>query len=1179
MIPRRHLSLAFAACSLLIPLTGYAQSADKPLFGPYNGRFLASGLGHQAQFAEMPTDHWSISCWVQSDEPLLHTLIGGVGAPQAGSQSRYLATEDGNFALWQGSGPAITSTTPLVPGKWHFVGATGDGAMVHLYADGREIGQGSAASSDFSKQVNVGPTGLEGEFIPRTRRREPEADSSGRLFSGALPAPGFQHFSGLISGFTITARTLSGAEMAELAAHAPKSELVAFDTPSDSWPFQTREQVGYRSPQDPATLPHSLAPIAAPVAKAVLDPNVAFAPRAPNSWAILGGWQLTDEPSLSEAGVRPDGAPISEPGYSSGKWLHATVPGTVLTTYIDRGVYPDPDYGLNNLAIPEKLSRQNYWYRVEFTPPANLRHHHLTLTFKGVNYAATVWVNGSPVGKIKGAFMRGIFDVSDQLQPGKLNALAVLIEPPPHPGIPQEQSVLGGPGENGGALVLDGPTFVATEGWDWIPGIRDRNIGIWQEVTLTATEDVRIGDPQVITDLPLPDTSHADILIAAPLHNDSGDSVEGTLEASFEGVKISKKITLAPGSSLVRLTPQEFPELTLDHPRLWWPNGYGKPTLYHLNLAFRSGSHVSDTRSLRFGVREITYEVSLLDPSGHLRRVEVDPTKAAGQNVVNVLHEGMVQTSKGWVSSIARGAENSPALRALDESPIGPYLAIRVNGVRIACKGGNWGMDDSRKRVSREHLEPYFRLHRDANLNIIRNWVGQDTEETFFDLADEYGLLVWSDFWDSTQNYNAEPDDAGLFLSNARDVILRFRNHPSIAIWCGRNEGVPAPAVNRGLDELIRVLDGTRYYSPDSNSVNLQFSGPYHQFQYADYFTKFAHGFAVELGIPSFPTIDAFKAFIAPADQWPPNDVWAYHDWHFSGNGDVAPFMQMLEQQFGAGTSLEDFERKAQIMNYDGHRAIFEGFNAHLWKPNSGRLLWMTQPAWPSTMWQIFSSDYDTQASYYGVKKASEFIHVQMNLPSLTAAVVNETGKPLEDITVRARVLSKAGTVLWTKEQHLAVPASSEADAFPLEIPDTAANDIVFIKLDLLDAAGRVLSENFYTQAAKPETYRELNALPAANVAASIKRGHEASAAGMVAFSVDLTNQSSGVALMSKLTLRNQRDKSRVLPAYYSDNYISLLPGEKRTLTIEAPATSVRNALTVDVTGWNVAQSAFAVPE
>ena len=183
------------------------------------------------------------------------------------------------------------------------------------------------------------------------------------------------------------------------------------------------------------------------------------------------------------------------------------MPGTVLTTLVDRGVYPDPDYGLNNLAIPETLNKQDYWYRTEFKTPSNLGGKRLTLTFHGINYKRAVWLNGQSLGTITGAFIRGNFDVTGILKAGQTNVLAVRVSPPPHPGIPQEQSIKGGPGENGGLMCLDGPTFVATEGWDWIPAIRDRDTGIWQPVTITATNSVKIGDPQVITTLPLPDTS------------------------------------------------------------------------------------------------------------------------------------------------------------------------------------------------------------------------------------------------------------------------------------------------------------------------------------------------------------------------------------------------------------------------------------------------------------------------------------------------------------------------------------------------------------------------------------------------------------------------------------------------------------------------------------------------
>ena len=226
------------------------------------------------------------------------------------------------------------------------------------------------------------------------------------------------------------------------------------------------------------------------------------------------------------------------------------MPGTVLTTMIDRGVYPDPDYGLNNLAIPESLNKQDYWYRVEFRAPKSARGRRLTLTFEGINYEAAVWLNGQALGTIKGAFIRGRFDVTAVVKAEQSNVLAVRVSPPPHPGIPQEQSIKGGPGENGGLMCLDGPTFVATEGWDWIPAIRDRDTGIWQPVTLTSTSDVRIGDAQVVTTLPLPDTNRADVEITVPLENLSNSPVRGVLKASFGEILVRKPVSFASRQEL-----------------------------------------------------------------------------------------------------------------------------------------------------------------------------------------------------------------------------------------------------------------------------------------------------------------------------------------------------------------------------------------------------------------------------------------------------------------------------------------------------------------------------------------------------------------------------------------------------------------------------------------------------
>src|SRR5262249_26603004 len=221
-------------------------------------------------------------------------------------------------------------------------------------------------------------------------------------------------------------------------------------------------------------------------------------------------------------------------------------------------------------------------------------------------------------------------------------------------------------------------------------------------------------------------------------------------------------------------------------------------------------------------------------------------------------------------------------------------------------------------------------------------------------------------------------------------------------------------------------------------------------------------------------TLESFHAWVPKEDQWPIDDVWAYHDWHHSGNGATGSFMAEVQSEFGAPVSLEDFERKAQMLNYVNHRAIFEGMNAHLWSPNSGRLLWMTQPAWPSTMWQILSSDYDTQASFYGVMKACEPLHVQLDLASHDVQLVNTTNTALSNATITADVYALDSKLLLHHEEQKSSSPDSVANAFHLDLAPLFANGVVFVKMELKSSSGEILSRNFYWLAANSAAYRDL---------------------------------------------------------------------------------------------------------
>jgi Exo-beta-D-glucosaminidase Ig-fold domain/Glycosyl hydrolases family 2/Concanavalin A-like lectin/glucanases superfamily/Glycosyl hydrolases family 2, sugar binding domain/Glycosyl hydrolases family 2, TIM barrel domain len=1187
--PRFRHAIAIFFLPLLFPLAR-AQNLRSESYGPYNAVFLADGPGlTKSLAAPSPLDNrtaalldrlglnkepdqrdallagrapWTLVFWFRASEPLQGTvLLAGIGDPAA-EDARFVGVLDGRLALWLGRGDGsnklLAAGSALTNAPWHFVALVGNGERVTLYPDGKPPLTQPLAQGDIAGRLEIAPA--------------PIANISDH------------HFGGQICGLRVYREALSSAQIATISGAPPDFALPTYEEASRHWPVQTSAQAGYSAPQDPSTYPRGKGGIQKPAVKPLRNEDLRTELAGQNPWIIEGGWKLAAAPA-----VKANGDEISKPGFATNDWWAATVPGTVLTTMIDCGVYPNPDYGLNNLAIPESLAHQDYWYRVAFRVPNAARGQRLTLTFNGVNYTARVWLNGKELGGFTGAFLRGKFDVTSLISTTGENALAVRVSPPPHPGIAHEQSIKAGPGENGGIEVLDGPTFAAAEGWDWIPGIRDRNTGIWQDVTLTATGPVEVDDLQVITTLPKQDRSEADLEIEVPLTNTSDAAIDGDLVASFDNVNVMKHLHLSPGGTVVRLEPADYAQLKVQNPKLWWPNGYGDPALHMLRVSFTTGGKKSAERQIEFGMREVSYEISLFDSTGHLRRVEVLPSRTHDSSLplIDESHEGIRQIDDqtpnrmppgqplpeyfrhAWVHSLAPGALDSLSVRPVEAGWPGTDIVIKVNGVRIAARGGNWGMDDSRKRVSVAHLEPYFRLHRDAHVNMIRNWMGQDTEESFYTLADKYGLMVWNDFWESTQNYNLEAQDPQLFLANARDTILRFRYHPSIVVWCGRNEGVPQPIINEGLATLVRTLDHTRYYTGSSNQVNLRNSGPY-QFQPLETYYRINRGFSVELGIPSVPTLESLESFIPEPDRWPISDTWAYHDWHQSGNGAVAPFLAHMDTEFGAPSSLEDFERKAQMLDYAAHRAIFEGFAAHLWEPNSGRMIWMTQPAWPSMEWNFLSWDYDTQSSFYGTQKACEPVHAQLNLVDNSVDLINLGAA--HSYKVETRIVGLDGKVLSDQTNQVEAAGDARTPVGKPDLEKLADGHTILIALWVTDADSAAVSDNFYWWSKQESSLRELDALSNVKLTASASMTADN---GERKVTVKLENPGTTPALLVKLTLKDSATGTRILPAYYSENYVSLLAGDKRTITVAFPPGDSKPEIALR--GWNLEANTIAV--
>ncbi|ANI89980.1 glycoside hydrolase [Arachidicoccus ginsenosidimutans] len=833
--------------------------------------------------------------------------------------------------------------------------------------------------------------------------------------------------------------------------------------------------------------------------------------KAQQPYVLSSGWMLSDS-----AKIQQTGSDISSLHFHTDNWYKATVPGTVLTSLVNDKVYPEPLYGENNRPdkISDSLCRTSYWYRTVFITPENYTGKQIWLNFDGINYAAQVWVNGHQVGEIKGAFARGIFDVTKFVKPGKKAVLAVLVSPQPHPGVPEEQTIKNGVGSNGGISAIDGPTFLCSMGWDWIPAIRDRNTGIWQKVFLSASGAVQIQNPYITTDVSIPDLKTADVHIETTLSNTSNATQTGILKGTFGNVSFEKKITVeGDANKLIVFNSADFSQLHLINPKLWWPNGFGAQNLYHLTLSFTINGKTSDVYQTDFGVRKITYSV-----------------------------------------------------------PDADNLTVSVNGVKVMCKGGDWGMDEAMKRIPKARLETQIRMHALANYTMIRNWVGQSTSEDFYDLCDKYGIMLWDEFFQPNPGDGPNPTDTALYLANVKEKILRFRNHPSIAIWCGRNEGYPPKNIDSALRKMMKILDPARLYQPSSTAGRgVNSGGPYHWQPPANYY-NFGEAFKTEIGSVSVPTLQSVHDMMPQKDWEVINDDWAEHDFA-NGAQDGLGYRKMLGKRYGKVINLADFVRKAQLANYEAFRALYEGRNAKLFAPCTGVLTWMSNPAQPSFVWQIYSHDLEPNASLFAAKEACEPVHIQLNEKTHEVQVINNLPNAIKG-NAYLQVYNLDSKQIYT--QQFAVNALPSA-AITLDSVNwlKPLPDVFFVKLELKDNDGKLLSDNFYWQANKthPNDLTSLNQLPFATLNLTVKRTDEN---GKCLLKVTVHNNSKSIALMAHLQLHGQKSDKRILPVFYSGNYISLIPNESRTVTIEADLKDLHGEKPlIKVDGWNVGVKPF----
>jgi hypothetical protein len=832
----------------------------------------------------------------------------------------------------------------------------------------------------------------------------------------------------------------------------------------------------------------------------VARPKAAPAITADGRLYLSGGaWKLQRD-SL----VGADGAALSRPGFEDGDWLVATVPATVLSSYWNAGALPDPNFGDNQLAISDSFFHADFWYRLEFEAPRLEPGQRAFLAFDGVNWKAEVFLNGEKVGRVEGAFTRGRFDVTRLLRPGKANGLAVRVEKNRTPGS-AKQKTLESAGLNGGALGADNPTYHASIGWDWIPTVRGRATGLWNDVHLDVTGPVTIEDPFVRTTLPLPDTTRADVRVEVSLANHEANPVSGTLRGRFGDVPFEQAVTLeASATRSVVLDPSTHRALRLEEPRLWWPNGYGEPYLYDVTLSFETGGRASDTKSFRTGVRQLTW------------------------------------------------SEDGGALRTW------------VNGRRFVARGGNWGFPETNLRYRGREFDVAVRYHRDMNFTMIRNWVGQTGDDEFYEACDRHGILVWQDFWLANPFDGPDPDDESLFLANARDLVKQIRNHPSVGLYCGRNEGFPPAGIEAGLRQAIAELHPDVHYIPNSASGPVSGGGPYgvrpRKFYFQQRATAKLHS---ELGMPAIVNLESLRAMMSEEDLWPPKLAWGLHDFNLGSAQRLSDFQAMVANSYGGADTAADWVNLAQLVNYDGYRAMFEAQGRN----RMGVLLWMSHPAWPSFVWQTYDYFFDPTAAYFGSRKGAEPLHVQWNPVTGEVEVVNYSAGPAPGLVAKAEVLDPDGTVRW----QASAPVDSVEDGIlaplKLEFPGPLA-PVHFVRLKLMRGED-VVSENFYWRGTTEGDYRALRHLP--KVALEVKTTAERRDDRFV-LSTELFNPSDRPALMVRLVPVRARSGDRILPALWSDDYVCLMPGERRSVRVEVEVRDARGeepAIRID--GFNVA--------
>lgn len=839
---------------------------------------------------------------------------------------------------------------------------------------------------------------------------------------------------------------------------------------------------------------------------------------------------------------------VSTSKMSTDDWMPAIVPGTVLNSLVYNGVYPEPYYGLNNKLesnlIPDLYHTgrdfYTYWFRTEFeTPSQSYKGKKTWLQVDGINYRAEVWLNGNMVGNIAGMFYQDHIDITDYIHLDKSNILAVKVYPVDVPGTvkPKGRKAIGALNDefqNGGnGEIGKNITQLMTVGWDFtfLDGIRDRNTGIWKDISIYTTGNVTLRHPFIKSDLSKPGYDQSRQTISVEVINPNSNwtthelAIEGTIEE--ENITFEKQVRLIRGQQKeILFTPEEFPQLVINNPRLWWPINKGNQELYHLTLRVKDNKsgNVLDSLTTRFGIREITSTTDTPDRS----------------------------------------------------------RTFHVNGKPVFIKGTNW-LPENMLRNSNERTYAELRYTAQAGINLIRFWGGGITEsDYFFQLCDELGIMVWTEFWMTGDT--KQPSDENIYYSNVASTVKRIRNHPSLAYYVSSNESTEMSETER----LIQQLDGTRGYQMQSECCGVHDGSPYKQVNIMRHYENTASdrgsridGFNPEYGAPSLPTVECLREMMDEKDLWPINkEVWDYSD----GNGFhlMTSLYTDMVNEYGKSDNIDDFAKKGQLVGAFNYKSIWEVWNYN--KLNygdryaSGFLFWYHNPPIRQVCARMWDWSLEPTAALYAARNACEPLHPQFDFLKNSVSVVNDYYRTFTNYKVTADVYDLNSKKVLSKEAVVNLPEDGVCeDVFRIDFPSGISN-VHFIKLRLLDDKGKEVGSNFYWRS--NSKYEGKNTLTGPTTAGfqdlskmeelQLKVNYTTREVNDRYFvEIDVINRSGVIAFFTQLQFLDDNNKP-IRPSFYSDNFFSLIPGEKKTITIETNKNKLPLKKKLVVRGWNI---------